>query len=115
MTEDPDRRLTLSPAEREQVAAIRSRKPAAATRVETHVRYVVERLIEVFHDLVADEAEVDTLLRDLADRLAGSVPADPGSAEAEALGGPETELLTRAVLADLRAEVVRRLLTRPGP
>jgi hypothetical protein len=114
MTEDPDRWLRLSPADREEVAAIRSRKPAVAARVEAHVRYVVERLIEVFHDLVADESEVETLLRDLADRLAGSLPADAG-AEVEGLGGAETELLTRAVLADLREDVVRRLLTRPGP
>jgi hypothetical protein len=114
MTEDSDRWLRLSPADREEVAAIRSRKPAAAARVETHVRYVVERLIEVFHDLVSDEAEVDTLLRDLADRLAGSVPADAG-AEADGLSGAETGLLTQAVLADLREDVVRRLLTSPSP
>lgn len=113
MTAAPDPRLPLSPVEREQVARIRSTMPAAAARVELRVRYVVERLIEVFEGLVTDEAEVDVLLGDLTDRLRVSERQDPAETEVSDPSGPATDLLIRAVLADLREEVVRRLLARP--
>jgi nucleoside-diphosphate-sugar epimerase len=72
-------------------------------------------VVATFQDAITTPEQVDELLAKLADRvLAGAVPADREISEADDLAGAVVFLLTRHLLAEARADVVRRLVERSG-
>ncbi len=76
-----------------------------------HVTALLGAVLPTVQGVVMTETQVDDLLGTLADRIvAGGAPEDREATEGDVLAGAMSMLVARHLLAEARADVVRRLV-----